>query len=1429
MITIKRVPCKDCSEPFLLSAVATETQVRAGLTPPERCPRCRKLHSRETTALSVSHSRLRVRRVTGEGGLARFARPPRKSEEIGSAPPVLDPLPIDELVGSPEIVGSLLHNLVRRLRPVSVVVGPTGSGKSTWLPYRLLCCEELVRDGPIVVTQPRIPAAEEIPARAAFLLHGDKSLVGPGLEIGFRHSRVGRDRCDHHNRLVYMTDGTLLNEIVSGAARRYSTIIIDEAHERSVNIDLILALLREKLPLYPTLRVVVASATLDARAFVEFFGGPDAVWCGESKGFTYETLRVWADEEVAAWTPQGDLIAMMSAATKIAPGLRWEPEFEVLVHRGRLGASQVAKLIGLGFGDEWAVAITSMYGAIRQGIPRLRAGHLRRQSASALADPPMEVTAAGEAVVLDGVVRKVVQLCDRDEVERLRRLDRWERRDPSRIKQPEPRLRGDILVFLHASKAIEDACRHLREKLDAVVNDVMPFYSALGEQEKARARDPRPSEDPKRRIIVATNLAETSLTTNGLVYVVESGIIKQDFWDSERGESRVRNVLHSRAGCRQRIGRVGRTEPGEAHLLYTEDEFERQHAPFTIPEIRRSRAEGVVLQAAAAGFTRPDAIRWLDPPPPGELQRSTRALRAVGAIDDDGELTVLGHELSHMGADNLVDAGLLLSADRFACLAEVATFLVFARARYAGGEPVWWRRPTDDDTAELPAFYDRREHIRAACADDLELYIRLWSGWLAAGDKEQWSRQHTVDSAEMASMHVELGKTLEQFQDERKGEQQRPLFMCRLPTVRLLVARMYRDRIYRHDSAGCVRGAEDDEGATSVFVHPLSAISPRNAGSFVCVGLRHASAVSLPWLDHLLSADQVRVATHVLRLADDSLMALSDDTALACVAASCRDTGPDDPVPAFPESPRLPKTRRSTRRAPDPHMVVTGTIAAGPPFAPPLLPLTVGTETTWGACVPQGSWSAGRQFLSRIAPAGTAWQVRPTPTGAERVVPLDVATPALVVASGKDGSVLDVGLHRLEVPVARLTVGSEVQVTLRSKNGGATTVEWPHGDPWERFARAHGEQSVVRARVRARFASGIAVEVDGVSAVVRIVESEGARASRPGDWIDVIVERVRERKLDLVAVDPDRYRQAWSEAQDRFPQNAICTGRLVAWWGRGGKVALGDGVLAILPGHEVSAAFAQRASSTQLGFEVTVRVLRNNSAVRRILVSQVGGAEANGQKLADLSPIRLGTVIEARASGSLLVSLSDGAAALVPSRFRPPRLDALTPVRVECMGPDGDGEGFVARLLEVLPGAAGWDWSPEDVAPPASRPSHGHGDRETEAGPEQDQHALGAPVSVRLVAPGGERTWYADVVMNASNMRGVVPPPLLAKLRGTGFRLNFHDGFVELCALAGAPSLLLGERALRPGVPHNLGCGSHLVVLEGIELVFSVAVVEATR
>lgn len=568
------VKCKDCGKPVHYSDATRTAAIERGQSAPERCAECRAKHRRQTSRLGASYLDIEPGRpVPGSGlkagRLGRIVREARRHQAKTKNP---KPIADDEFGIKDKHIRDLLTAL--ETHRVAVVEAGTGSGKSTFLPWRLLVPPEpfesdhLTRHGQIVITQPRIDASSDIPEYVTKRLHA--SAAGPGMDIGYRNSKA-QDKADAANKLVYLTDGTLINMIRRGDLHTISTVVIDEAHERSLNIDLILALLRREMRTLPHLRLLIVSATLKIQTFTEFFA-PD---------FT------------VAHCP-------MPSKTSFPVYERFRAEEEIPI-------------------TAWA----------------------RRM--------PEEVAARAHQIL------RWIALDDR----------------PPDIPDEIPPYDGDLLCFLPGKRHINDAIRLLRAKLDdddemqGYVDDIeiLPLYSELPPQK--RKRPLRPETRPKHvrwRVVISTNLAETSLTIQGIRHVVDSGLNNLTSWDPQTARADMSPLPHSQAGLLQRRGRAGRIAPGIWHCLFTKAQFESL-AYETQPEIARSPLAAVVLNAAAAGVSSPESLRWLAPgPSPVEIARAKAELLAIGALTAAGDPTAFGRELSASRGD-YADSMLLINAD----------------------------------------------------------------------------------------------------------------------------------------------------------------------------------------------------------------------------------------------------------------------------------------------------------------------------------------------------------------------------------------------------------------------------------------------------------------------------------------------------------------------------------------------------------------------------------------------------------------------------------------------------------------------------------------------------------------------------------------------------------------------------------------------
>lgn len=425
---------------------------------------------------------------------------------------------------------------------VIVVVGDTGSGKTTQLPKmaweleRTRSAKQPKSDRPrqIGCTQPRRIAASGVANRVADEL---KSPLGEwvGYQVRFE------DHSSEQTAIKFMTDGILLAEIQGDPdLRRYSTLIIDEAHERSLNIDFLLGYLKRLISRRPDLKLIISSATLDAGGFAEFFNQAPII---QVEGRTYPV--------------------------------------EVF--------------------------------------------HL----------PPFE-----DEDLPEHLIRSV------------RHLDQFDNL-------------GDILVFLPGEREINEVANRLAKQVPQNT-DVLKLFARLSLGDQQRVFNPTPG---RRRIVLATNVAETSVTIPDIIYVIDSGVARVSRWAPKRGVQRLQIEPISQASANQRKGRCGRVAEGICLRLYSDEDFELR-PEFTDPEIRRSSLAGVILKMKTLGLPAIEDFPFIDPPSKKNIIEGYRTLREIGALTRKRELTPIGHQLARLPVDPRHARMLLAAADQ-ACLPEL--------------------------------------------------------------------------------------------------------------------------------------------------------------------------------------------------------------------------------------------------------------------------------------------------------------------------------------------------------------------------------------------------------------------------------------------------------------------------------------------------------------------------------------------------------------------------------------------------------------------------------------------------------------------------------------------------------------------------------------------------------------------------------------
>ena len=534
------------------------------------------------------------RRVVALTIIHLFAMP--QATETFSPPPIDWPdLPI--AARRDEIGQAILAN------QVIVVCGETGSGKTTQLPK--ICLS--IGGGQLGIighTQPRRLAARTVAQRIADELNTPLGgLVG--YKIRFN------DQTNRDTRIKLMTDGVLLNETQADRdLRRYDTIILDEAHERSLNIDFLLGYIKRLLPRRPDLKVILTSATIDPERFSKHFNNAPIIMVG---GRTYPV------------------------ETRYRPLLIDEREAE---------------------GDPEQV-----------GNP---------------AESDADLTE------LEGVVEAVRELTRED--------------------------RGDMLVFLPTERDIRETTEALEaERFNA---DVLPLYSRLSAADQLKVFRP---DGKRRRIILSTNVAETSVTVPGIHCVIDTGLARVSRYSTRTKVQRLPIEPISQASADQRKGRCGRVAPGVCIRLYSEKDFS-ERPRYAEPEILRTNLAAVILQMKWLRLGTIEQFPFIDPPDPRQIRDGLATLHEIGAIDETEELTPLGKRLAKLPVDPRVGRMILGGQDED-CLNDV---LVIAAAL------------STQDVRERPADkQDAADQAHGAFRDPQSDFISLLKLWTNLRDKQR--------------------------------------------------------------------------------------------------------------------------------------------------------------------------------------------------------------------------------------------------------------------------------------------------------------------------------------------------------------------------------------------------------------------------------------------------------------------------------------------------------------------------------------------------------------------------------------------------------------------------------------------------------------------------------------------------------------------
>ncbi|MDP9155575.1 MAG: ATP-dependent RNA helicase HrpA [Pseudomonadota bacterium] len=496
------------------------------------------------------------RRTRAERDPARHAARPARVIAPNPIPPIHFPETLPVSARRDEIAAAIQSN------QVVIVSGETGSGKTTQLPK---ICLALGRglgaggSGLIGHTQPRRIAASATGRRIA------EELGTPfGEVVGYKVRFT--DNLSPGASVKLMTDGILLAETQTDPLlAAYDTIIIDEAHERSLNIDFLLGYLREILPRRPDLKVIVTSATIDADRFARHFG---------------------SDEKPAP---------VIEVSGRLYPvEVRYRPV------------------------EETSAAVKSAQGTNSPSAATPQKDRPKNQREN-------------DRDLMEAIVDAVDELC---------------REGP-----------GDVLVFLPGEREIREAAEALR-KHHPPHTEILPLFARLSAAEQERVF----KSSNARRIVLSTNVAETSLTVPGIRYVVDTGLARIKRYSYRNKVEQLQIEPISQSSANQRAGRCGRVADGVCIRLYEEDDYALR-TRFTDPEILRSSLASVILRMKSLHLTAIETFPFLEPPPGRAIADGYQLLNELGAVDDDNTLTPLGRELARLPLDPRVGRMILAARD----------------------------------------------------------------------------------------------------------------------------------------------------------------------------------------------------------------------------------------------------------------------------------------------------------------------------------------------------------------------------------------------------------------------------------------------------------------------------------------------------------------------------------------------------------------------------------------------------------------------------------------------------------------------------------------------------------------------------------------------------------------------------------------------
>jgi ATP-dependent RNA helicase DHX8/PRP22 len=563
---------------------------------------------------------------------------------------------------------------------ILVVIGETGSGKTTQM-TQYMAEAGFTSKGIIACTQPRRVAAMSVAKRVA-----EEFGCRLGQEVGY--SIRFEDVTSPETVIKYMTDGMLLREcLVDTELTRYSLIMLDEAHERTIHTDVLFGLLKGLLQRRKDLKLICTSATLDAEKYSTYF---------------------------------------LECPIFTIPGRTF----------------------------------------------------------------PVEIlyTKAPESDYLDAALITVMQI---------------------HLSEPP----GDVLLFLTGQEEIDTACQILYERMKSLGTNlpeliILPVYSALPSEMQTRIFEPAPPGS--RKVVVATNIAEASLTIDGIYYVIDPGFVKQKAYNAKVGMDSLVVVPISQASARQRAGRAGRTGPGKAYRLYTEAAYRNEMLPTSVPEIQRTNLGNTVLSMKAMGVNDLLHFDFMDAPPVQTLVAAMESLFALNALDEEGLLTLLGRRMAEFPMEPPLSKILIQSVE-LGCSDEVLSVTSMLSV-----QNIWYRpkeKQAQADQKRAKFFQPEGDHLTN---------LAVYQAWAASKFSNPWCFENYIQARTMRRAQ-DVRKQLLAIMDRYKLE----LNSCgrNFTKVRRAITSGFFMHAAKKDPQEGYKTM--DEGQV-VYIHPSSALFNRN-------------------------------------------------------------------------------------------------------------------------------------------------------------------------------------------------------------------------------------------------------------------------------------------------------------------------------------------------------------------------------------------------------------------------------------------------------------------------------------------------------------------------------------------------------------------------------------------------------------------------